>query len=413
MNRCLRLLVFCCITSLLTACTFPIPLQRQTDGLHGPVLVWHNWEEPNAAILQGLFDDFMTIHPNVQIVNEYVDSDDFDEKFVQQMSIGLGPDLIIGLELSHLRELHELELLAKLSSTPFEEQGLLPHALDALRIGDHLYGVPFAAYTEILYYNKTLVEQPAKTFDELLQEARVGKQVALPMDFYHAYWGVRTLGDDLWDEGGNFQAESGLEEWVAWLLEAQKENIILSADYAELKRLFAEGHAAYLVGNSIALAEFRQVLGDDVVGVTMLPYRAVEGEELDSVKDQISSRLGGAGGFLHLEVMAISNMSAQKQLSFNLIEFFTNRTHQRELAQYDLGQIPINLNVRFDPRFSPTQAMLIRQSVDTAIVSLQNVDLANILNDAGTDLYSQILEGVLLPEESNQFLQENITSQLQ
>lgn len=411
MNRRLQWFALCCVALIFVACTLPPPLQRQQRGLRGALLIWHNWQEPNAAILHNLFNDFMTIHPGVHIIHEYVPRDEFHDKLVEQMSIGLGPDLIIGLEIGQLRKLFEEGLLAKLSTTVFEEQVLLPRALTALQVGEYLYGVPFAAYTEILYYNKTLVDDPATTFEELLQEARTGKQIALPTDFYHAYWGIRTFGDDILDEFGNFHDDSGLEAWVTWLLKAQQENIILSPDYEELKRLFMTGQAAYFFGNSIVLPEFRSILSEDVVGVTMLPYEKVEGEELDSEKDRSINRFFGAGGFLDLEIMAINRMSAKKSLSYELMQFFTNRTHQRELAQYDLGQIPINLTVRFDPRFSPIQAALIRQSTDAAIPSIQHVDIEDALFAAGTDLYSQILEGVLAPEESSQMLRENIIIQ--
>lgn len=412
MNRFYSAIVLGILCLHLTACTVSPTLPLQRRGLHGAILIWHTWQEPNVAILHDLFDAFMVSHPGVKIISEYVSAAEFDTKLVQQMAVGFGPDLLIGLETNQLRQLYKLGLLTKIAPTAFDEEILLQAALDALRIEDYFYAAPFAAYTEILYYNKNLVDQPAKTFDELLQEARIGKDVALPIDFYHAYWGVRTFGNDILDDEGNFQPDNGLEAWTSWLLAAHEENIILSPDYRELQRLFATGQAAYFVGNSIALPDFRASLGPDVVGVTLLPYQRMEGEELDSAKDQVDNRFFGAGGFLDLETMAISSMSAQKDLSFRVIEFFINRTHQRELAQYDLGQIPINQTVRFDPRFSPTQAILIRQSTDATILPLQytniNTEIDSELFAVGTELYSQILEGVLQPTESSQYLQEDI-----
>ncbi len=406
------LLLLCCIALVLAACAGPGRFDNRQRGLRGSLLIWHNWQQPNTAVLENLFADFMTIHPGVQIISEYIPDAEFVERLGERSAIGLGPDLIIGLNIHQLHALHGQTLIAPIARSALAEQALLPHALNALQVGEHLYGVPFTAYTEILYYNKTLVERPAQTFDDLIQEARSGKQVALPTDFRHAYWGIRTFGNDILDEEGRLQMESGLESWVTWLLEAQAENLILSPNYGELKQLFAAGHAAYFVGNSVALSEFRAILGEEVVGVTLLPHPPMD-EELDSAKNPLENRFHGAGGFLDLEIMAISKVSAEKQVSFELIKFFTNRTHQRELAQYDLGQIPINQSVRFDPRFSPTQAALIRQSVDSAILSLQEVELENALLVVGTDLYSQILEGVLTPQESSQVLLDNLQLHLQ
>ena len=406
-----RLLLSLCIVSL-TGCANPLRSQPAANDLRGALLVWHNWPEPESQIIQQLLTDFMRIHPRVTIVNEYVPSAELDERFIAQMAAGLGPDLIIGAELPIINELVAQDLLLDLSTTSVITDMLLTQAVQALTVDDQLYGIPFAAYTNVLYFNRVFVEQPVSTLDELLEAAQSGVSVAIPTDFYHAYWGIRAFGGELVNADGQVTVDAGFTQWLEWLLNAQKEGLLLSPDYAELRQFFAEGNAAYFVGDSSELPHLQELLGKERVGVALLPHRVVdENEELDAAA-RIASRMA-SGAFLELEVMSISKISAQKKLGLAVIEFFVNQTHQREIAQADFGQIPINRMVRIDPRFSPAESILIRQSTNSVIMPLQHVAIEEMLLTVGSDIYNQVLEGILTPEDAAVLIRREINNQSQ
>lgn len=400
--------------------------------LQGTLLVWHTWPAARGETLDAFFDSFMEINPAVTVVSEYVPLDDLLARFDDQAAAGLGPDLIIGVTPAMTRELAGKNLLADL--TPYEPDvsNLLVRAVDALRVNAEaeelspLFGLPIAAHTQVLFFNKKRVEQAPQTLNEVLEVARAGQIIAFPSDFQHSFWGIRGFGGEIVIDGGvsatgvvdgyvrngaQVTIDGGLDEWLQWLQSAQKEpNIILSDDPEELYALFASGRATYYIGESIRLPQLREQLGEDAVGVAYLPDNIQPTLSEDSETTPPAQKLYGSdeppGAFLALEVAALSNISARKKLALDLLIFLTNPVHQRRLASSDLGYVPINQRVRFDHRLSASETTIVRQSGTAVIISLQDIRLLERLSEISNAVYAQVLEGVLEPEEAAAQIQE-------
>lgn len=370
-------------------------------SFRGRILVWYTWEEPDSLVLESIFDSFMEVHPDVRIVSEYVPPDQLRERFNDRIAAGLGPDLLIGPELGFVRELVDQDALVDLSGLDLETQLLLPRAVDALRMDEGLYGLPLAAHTNVLYYNKKMVDAPVATLDDLILAARDGQVIAIPVDFHEIYWGVRAFGDDLMDENGRVNVGEGFTNWAAWLLKAQEEpTIIFSRDKKDLYDLFSSGRAAYFIGDSTLAPELRATLGEENLGVALIPRNATNEDE-----ESIDPSMGGAlpiseGGFLEVEAIVLNKLSTERWVDVQLAEFLVNPIHQRQLTAADLGQIPVSSRVRFDPRISAAETAMIRQSSNTAMTPLPYVSLEKSLTEVGNDIYTQLLEGVLTPEEA-------------
>jgi ABC-type glycerol-3-phosphate transport system substrate-binding protein len=403
--------------------------QRQ---LQGTLLVWHTWPAPRGEALDAFFDSFMEINPAVTVVSEYVPLEDLLARFNDQAAAGLGPDLIIGVTPVMTRELAGENLLADL--TPYEPDvsNLSVRAVDALRVDvgteelSPLFGLPIAAHTQVLFFNKSRVKQAPQTLNEVLEVARNDQIVAFPSDFQHSFWGIRGFGGEIVIDGGvsaegvvdgyvrngaQVTIDGGLDEWLQWLQSAQKEpNIILSDDPDELYALFASGRATYYIGESIRLPQLREQLGEEAVGVAYLPDNVqptlTEGSETSPPPQDLYGAGEPPGAFLDLEVAAVSNISARKKLALKLLLFLTNPVHQRRLASRDLGYAPINQRVRFDHRLSPSETTIVRQSGTAVIVSLQDIHLLERLSNISNAVYAQVLEGVLEPEEAAAQIQE-------
>lgn len=368
---------------------------QDSSGLQGNLLVWHNWPNPESTLITELVERFESAHPGVTVVVEYVSSRDLDQRYMTSVSSGLGPDVIIGPELFLIRDLVDADLLLDLSTKDLHTDNLLSQAVDALWLDDTLYGIPFAAYTSVLYYNKELVETPARTLSELITESQSGQIVALPIDFYHAYWGIRTHGGEVLNEAGQVVVDDGLVAWLNWLNSAQAEpTIILNNVYDDLFESFTSGEVAYFVGNSSDLPDLRAEMGEDVVGVGLLPKR-----------DENPS-----GSFLEIETITINKRTAVPDLALALAEFFVTPGHQRQIALSDYGLIPLDQRVRFDRRLSPSTSMMVRQSREAVIIPLAHVETEDILRQVGTDLYIRVLEGVVEPEEGAQELVERVAN---
>lgn len=374
-----RLLILLVLASLLTGC-LPF-LSDSGDDISGAILVWHDWPAPESSILNELLDNFSNVHPNVVIVREYVPSDQLSQRFLTRVASGMGPDVLIGTDLRVMADLVDAGLILDLAPYELDTSELQTLAVSALRLGDGLYGLPFSSHTNVLYYNKRLVDRPFTTLDELLIEAQAGETINIPIDFANAYWGVKAFGGELLNDEGRIVIGEGFIHWLEWLLEAQNQpTIILNNQYEDLINAFAQGEAAYFVGHSIDLPYLIDQLGAENVGIARLP----SGEY-------------PAGAFLELEVISVNHNSAEREIGVQLAQFLTNRTQQRRLALSNYGQIPVNFRVRFDSRLAPTPAELKRQSTNTVIVPLPIVRVGKVLRDVGDGIYLKTLEGELDP----------------
>lgn len=365
-------------------------------------------------MIEELLDSFRGLYPGVTVVSEYVPADDLVGRFADQVSAGLGPDLLIGIRLGILRDLVDSGLLLDLSRYEFTDstmrefmefdlgmEELVPDAVDALRISSSLYGLPFACDTKVLYFNKNLVHNRITSLSKLLEAAQAGEVILLPIDYHHAYWGVRAFGGQVLDEEGNVALDQGLVAWLEWLLEAQLEaRIILNSHYEDLRESFAQGTAAHFVGNTSDLSMLTERLGEEVLGVATLPMAL-----------QVDQN-GKAASFLELQVLAGSRVSGEEEALLSLMAFLTNQTQQRKLALSGLGKIPVNRNVSFDSRLSPVPATLIRQSRDAVIVPLALVHKQEMVREIGDEIYLKVLEGELAPEEAASQLVEQVNLQL-
>ena len=399
----------CFVLLLLAGCT-------RSDGeqeLQGTLLVWHMWPEAHGDMLTTSLNSFSEVNPGVAIVSEYVPEDELLDRFTDQAEAGLGPDLIVGVTPAMVRELAGRNLLVDLARYEPDVSDLPSRTVDAMRAREALYGLPIAAYTQVLFYNRKSADQAPQTLPEVLDVARAGHIFAFPTGFQHSFWGIRGFGGEIAMDGSQISITDGVSEWLQWLQRAQKEpNMILSDDSEELYALFADGRATFYIGESIRLPQLRERLGEDVVGVAFLPLNAgPESAEADGTAPPVGDLYGASqppGAFLELEVAALSRISARKKLALQLVLFLANPVHQRRLASSDLGHVPINQRVRYDHRLSASETTIVRQSTTAIIVPLPDIAILERLSAIADGVYAQVLEGVLDPEEAVLRIQEEL-----
>lgn len=371
------------ILLLLSACAGS---SKRTTGTR--ILLWHMWNGPDEAALDNLLARFQEIYPDISVISIRFDADELQEQFAITTERGLGPDLLIGSQL-WTPALAQQNLIR-----PVEELGLdlstyQADVLDTLRIDGTLYGVPLALQTSALYYNKTLVAEPAATLDKLLEDASNGHGVAVSTRFEDAFWGVQTFGGRLLDEQGRVVLnQGGFANWLDWLLDAQNvPNVVLSNDPAELRSLFEEGTLAYYVGPSSELLRLQDALGADALGVATLPAGPND----------------SAGPFLTVEPFFLSTASSQAQAerAVLLARFLSNAEQQRRLAQ-QTGRIPANPQVRINRRIAPAVASFLDQS--RTAVPLRLIPQMFQAIAQGQEAYAQVLEGLAPPADVAQEL---------
>ena len=396
------------------------------NDIEGRVLVWHSFNEQEEAVFDEILDSFAELHPAVHLTDERFSISELATVFPQQAESGLGPDIVI-LPASHINQLSEQGLIRDVSAAmgedgPIDAEQFLTTSLAMVGDGEKMWGVPLSLSTFGLYYNKLLLGTPdssaedvatliaaqqeaitdtvalqalddilanfdsataippASDLEQLLEQANAGQRVAMPSNFYDAFWGIQTFGGRLFDEEGRvILNQGGFANWLGWLKRAQENpNIILNRRSDTLFDLFVEGNVSYYVASSAALPALQEAMGEDVVEVVRLPG--------------LQNR--AAGPFLEVNAMLFSQASAQASATaaLRLAQFLTNTEQQTEFA-LAAGQLPVNHNVQIDPRIAPLTAEFVAQSRTSVPIALTDRERIEEIVSTGDTFYGQVLGG--------------------
>jgi arabinogalactan oligomer / maltooligosaccharide transport system substrate-binding protein len=378
---------------LLAACqTRSEPISLASRNL----LLWHSWNETEAAALTTVLQKFNEINPDVQVISQQVPPENLRRQYEQTASLGLGPDLFIGPG-EWLVPLADQGLI--LDITPFEPQTdfYLTSAVGTMTYDDGLYGLPLALRPIALFYNTTLVDTPAADLDQWLAQAANGRSVAMDINFLPAYWGIQAFGGRLFDESGRVVLdEGGFANWLRWLKNAQSApGMILSRDQASLRDLFFSGRTAYYTGSPDDLLAAQAALGADNLSVVPLPAGPV----------------GPSGPLLNVEAIYFNPAARlqQTERALELAAYLTNASQSTTLLR-EISRIPANRNVSVDPRLHPAEAGFAAQA--RTAVPVPNLSQREMVFTQVDDLYRAALAGVVDIVEATNTLTAELNSTL-
>ncbi len=145
---------------------------------------WHAMGGWRIELIQSMADEFMKIHPDIEVEVQYTGSyRDTLNKLIASVKAGNPPHIVqiydIGTQvmIDGGIAVPMQELIDKDRS--FDIGKFLPQVLNYYRINGKLYSMPFNSSNPILYYNKTLFKKagldpnhPPRTFEELLEFAK-------------------------------------------------------------------------------------------------------------------------------------------------------------------------------------------------------------------------------------------------
>ncbi len=336
----------------------------------GIVEVWHDWEKdgPERAVLNQIAQNFMQRCPSIHVdihsrldflaLSELFDLSELSE-LPEQFDLLISSTEVFDLMLSQdkIRDISQM-------IEPEALQQYIPSALQAIRHEGKLYGLPMSVRSMALYYNSDLVSDPPRVLDDLLAQATPERQVALPLGFESAFWGISAFsgihgGQLIFDDQqrvilnarGAGKNQSALAEWLDWLKVAQAHpGIVLSDDRQALYDLFVSGQAAYLVGEAELLNEFQIKMNsiqppsssDDQPNALQ---QTIDEERMRVVPLPVGPR-GAAGPFLTVQGLMFNPDAEPEQvtLALEFANYLTNIESQTLLMQ-QANFIPANVNV--------------------------------------------------------------------
>jgi len=137
---------------------------------HGKVVVWSYLTQPEVAVLQQEAAQWAKATGN-QAEVIYQPGTDF-QQFATAAHSGKGPDMVFGIPNDNLGTFYTAGLLSKVPAGEINPSQYAAAALNATEYNGVQYAVPLDLETYALFYNKSLVPQPPKTFNELIQDAK-------------------------------------------------------------------------------------------------------------------------------------------------------------------------------------------------------------------------------------------------
>lgn len=376
------LLVF--VSTLLLSCSTPDARREGRFLPRNAILLWHNLTEPEATALDNVLDRYRRANPDVEIVVQ-PQGPTMEEAFIRSVRSGLGPNLLLSNS-ANVRMLAEANSLVMLDDRVSEDVSarFLSVALRTLYYKGHLYGLPMAIDTQVLYFNRQLVERPAATVDQLMQEASSGQRVLMNSQFTDAVWSARTFGVDLFDVEGNPQdATGGAANWLTWMEQVRDiPGFIIDDNTPALRERFLRGDIPYYVGHSYELNMLNEVFGADL-GVAQLP----------------SGPAGSAGPLLTTSALLLNAMSSEHQLELSLdLARFISSSDQQAALMREANFVPANTRTRISEGLYPHIATVIAQA-RTAVPYFNDAEIQEAFNVLAT-AYNRTMTGMASATEA-------------
>jgi ABC-type glycerol-3-phosphate transport system substrate-binding protein len=369
-------------------------------------------------VLTELLTSYEDLDPDLDLIVEYVPDDEIESRFATEVRSGFGPDVLIGVDAGRLAGLVEEQAVHPISAEQVEAHNLDlldPRAVGAMMVEDTQRGVPLAGFTDVLYFREGIT--PPDSLESIVDLAEQGRTIAIPIDFFAAYWGVDAFDGSIFGEDGSLEPDEGFVEWMEWLVEARPHpNVILDGEYEMLRDLFAAGEIDVFIGGSRELGHFRTILNESggpveadgegvaATGSTDPPEIDVASPTLANVGDLdfgLTTLPAGEndepGGFLEIEGMVVNQHTDRLEGSLDLMEYLTNVPSQGRIARSGVGRIPINDAVSIDPTISPIEAALVDQQRRAVVLPVEFQHRRAELRAVANDVYLEVTRGLLEP----------------
>lgn len=409
--------------TLLTACAAPEP---EEAAMNGRVLLWHEWQGVEAQLLNTLITEFRRLHPGVDVITVPVSAGTIVNRFQDRSDSALGPDIML-LDAGSVYQLAEAGLIEDISGQiALGGHHYLSAAQIALQKGDELFGIPFAVDSQVLFYNREMVQSPPETLAELQDRVADGERIAMDANLMDAIWGLGAFGGSLFDDQGELTlSQGGFINWLDFLQQAQAQpGFILDTNIDRLREMFVAGETAYYVGPSSDLPLLRAAFAD----IAMPAAETNEEAEGDSQEPALielpleATDLVGVASLpvgpndwqpspvLQTDAFVFSRVSSPQEqaLALELAEFLTNPQQQLRLAQEDIGRMPASAELRLNLNMPEAVLALIKQSRTAVSIPYQLRPQWDVMVQEEGEFenrYTRALQGILttsqLIDESN------------
>jgi arabinogalactan oligomer/maltooligosaccharide transport system substrate-binding protein len=335
--------------------------RKYAEGITTPteVVLWHSYRAAEHDALKQVVDAWAALGTQVTIQLRAVPFDAFNDKIRVVIPRGRGPDLFIFAH-DTIGAWAEMDLIEPLSTwtTPEDRQLFLPDMVRALIYRNALYGLPLAFKSVALFYNKAIVPEPPKTFDELVATAKAftkGDRYGLVYEaanlYFHAPW-LHALGGGVLDANDNPILDSpAAVKALALARSLVREHKVtpMSVNTGMVSGYFNDGKAAMVINGPWMRGELQGV----DYGVAPLP--SVDGKP--------------ARPYLGVEAVYMSKQSTNKEAAIEVARFLVSDAAAK--IRFEVGQQPVANQAVWAAAgdgLDPVMAGFLEQSKETVLM---------------------------------------------
>ncbi|USD67303.1 maltose/maltodextrin ABC transporter substrate-binding protein MalE [Vibrio sp. SCSIO 43136] len=245
------------LLNTLSICTLSVLLAPSVSAMEeGEIIIWINGDKSYEGLAQ--IGKQFEQDTGVAVIVQHPDS--LEEKFQQHAATGGGPDVIFWAH-DRFGGYAESGLLYELNPSQEFKDKLVDFSWDAVSVNGKIYGYPLAIETPSLIYNKDLLPEPPKSWEELAQIDKQmkaqGKQ-AIMWDVKNAYftWPMISAGGAYAFEkveGGYNAAHTGVNNdagiaGLQFLVDMVNQGVVNpDMDYSVSESEFSKGQVAMTI----------------------------------------------------------------------------------------------------------------------------------------------------------------------
>ncbi|ASJ01117.1 extracellular solute-binding protein [Thermococcus gorgonarius] len=309
----------------------------------GNVVIWHAMQPNELEVFQSLAEEYMAMCPDVTITFEQ--KPDLESALKAAIPTGKGPDLFIWAH-DWIGKFADAGMLEPIDEYVTDDilKDFAPMAVDAIQYKGHYYAMPFAAETVAVIYNKKMVSEPPKTFDEMkaIMEKYYDPDnekygIAWPINAYFISGIAQAFGGYYFDDKSE---QPGLDkpetiEGFQFFFKEIWPYMAPTGDYNTQQSIFLEGRAPMMVNGPWSISDVKKA-GIDF-SVVPLPPITKDG------KEYWPRPYGGVKNIYF--AAGIKN----KEAAWKFVKWFTTSPDAIKELSLKLGYIPVLKPVLDDP----------------------------------------------------------------
>ncbi len=392
---------------------------------------WHiNTNEAEAAFYQGLADQFMEEHPNVNIVITVLGNEEFKAQLTTVMQAGDPPDLFQSWGGGVLWQFADAGLVRDIAPElegEWKDSFAATAALELYAQDGAYYGVPVTWGAVGVFYNKALFEQagldpenPPQTWEEFLAAVQTLKDAGItpislgegdkwPGHFWWVYNAIRIGGQDAflaaYNRDGSFADEPFVQagEYLQQLIDLEPfPEGYLGLNFDQEAGIMGNGEAAMeLMGQWAPAVQAAQSLSGEGIGEDLgwFPYPVIEGGAGNP--DDV---LGGGDG------IAVGANAPDEAVEF--LQLITSAETQRAASEIWVVPVVNGLDDVFED--NPVMQSIVEARNNASYFQLYyDQFLPPAVGQAVNDAVETLFAGVGTPEEAAQAIEDEASFELE